>query len=68
MVEMTTTMKMKSGTRRFLKLTIGAELRHPDAEPQAVTRSEPRHSIVSETRSNAVREGAEPLNWWRRQG
>lgn len=29
-------------------------LRHPDAEPQAVTRSEPRCSIVRHTRSNAL--------------
>jgi len=39
----------------------------PDAEPQARTCSEPRHSIVSETRSNAVSGSAEPLDWWRRQ-
>jgi len=42
-------------------------LRHPNAEPQAVTRSEPGHSIVTATRSNAVSGGAEPLLTWRRQ-
>src|SRR2546428_5225244 len=42
-------------------------LRHPDAEPQAVTCSEPGCSIVTHTRSNAVSESAEPLPWWRRQ-
>ena len=41
--------------------------RHPDAKPQAVTRSEPRCSIVRHTRSNAVSGSAEPLLWWRRQ-
>ncbi len=41
-------------------------LRHPDAEPQAVTCSESRCSIVRHTRSNAVSESAEPLLWWRR--
>ncbi len=40
---------------------------HPDAKPQARTCSEPRCSIVSETRSNAVSGSAEPLDWWRRQ-
>ena len=42
-------------------------LRHPNAEPQAVTRSEPRCSIVSATRSDVGSESAEPLARWRRQ-
>jgi len=42
-------------------------LRHPNAEPQAVTRSESGCSVVSTTRSNAVSGGAEPLLLWRRQ-
>jgi hypothetical protein len=42
-------------------------LRYLDAEPQAVTYSEPGCSTVSGTRSNAVSEGAEPIEWWRRQ-
>lgn len=41
--------------------------RHADAEPQAVTRSEPRCSVGIRTRSNAGSGGAEPLVWWRRQ-
>src|SRR5712692_1974178 len=39
---------------------------HPNAEPQARTCSEPRCSVVSDTRSNAVSGSAEPLDWWRR--
>ena len=40
--------------------------KYPDAKPQARTYSEPRCSIVSETRSNAVSGSAEPLDWRRR--
>ena len=41
--------------------------KYPDAKPQARTYSEPRCSIVSETRSNAVSGSAEPIDWRRRQ-
>ncbi len=39
---------------------------HPNAEPQARTRSEPGCSIVRRTRSNAVSGSAEPFHVWRR--
>jgi hypothetical protein len=42
-------------------------LRHPYAEPQAVTCSEPGCSAVIAPRSNAVSGSAEPLPSWRRQ-
>jgi hypothetical protein len=42
-------------------------LRHPNAEPQARTRSEPGCSVVRRTHSNVVSGSAEPLIVWRRQ-